>query len=397
MTNYALEEILPLLEENIRKYTSNESTSVRNDTAKRLLRSILYCLDDKAFNHTDETLNELVTNDLNINEVYHNALKTKKEKIIYTKRLYDHIMDNFYYVNNRCYLETIRKGFPCFFERYDIQYDAENHILTLDYPLYQEVTGLCGIDLIYEYLSRIQIEQELMSHFEQSKVKDMLYSFDEDYQELIYNLCKVVLRCALGLSMINKDIYKLVFSEDDLKYLTSILSDKSQVELESLLNNELERVLKTLEIDSDIYYQYFRSDLHDFSVEILNALKYKHLEQVFPSRIKQYEKNISTYQDGIQMNDEELRKLIDEVRECRYISDKLSLVNEHIHSLSDLKELLSEAFFTGEYLEVFWLLQEAELKFLYDEISERLQFSKELEEWENEFILFYQSKFNVIR
>ena len=69
------------------------------------------------------------------------------------------------------------------------------------------------------------------------------------------------------------------------------------------------------------------------------------------------------------MEDERLRELIEEIKDCRYLSDKIAILREQVHSLYDLVELLDTCFYDEEYDEVFQLLSKAELSVLQKSIT----------------------------
>lgn len=60
------------------------------------------------------------------------------------------------------------------------------------------------------------------------------------------------------------------------------------------------------------------------------------------------------------MDDEPLRDLIDEIRPCRHLFDKLLLIQRHVHSLRDLYEVIEACLFGNEVDAVLATLGEAE-------------------------------------
>ncbi|HHV98471.1 MAG TPA: hypothetical protein GXX36_02670 [Clostridiaceae bacterium] len=49
------------------------------------------------------------------------------------------------------------------------------------------------------------------------------------------------------------------------------------------------------------------------------------------------------FKSGVKMDDEEYRKLIEELLSCRYSSDKLEIIREKVKSFDDLEDLLIDA------------------------------------------------------
>jgi hypothetical protein len=66
------------------------------------------------------------------------------------------------------------------------------------------------------------------------------------------------------------------------------------------------------------------------------------------------------YEDGIPIEDESLRQLIEQMKYCSYTSDKIALMRQKISSMADFTELIEECFYEEEYEEVFHALNKNE-------------------------------------
>ena len=138
-----------------------------------------------------------------------------KEKAEKAEELYNEMLLNFCDYGNRCYHDTFVKGMPQFFLYYDSLYNPQNHILTLDYPVVGNVEKLCGIDLIYQYLMCIEIENEFLAGFEEDRIREILLNYHNNYEELISNVSEIILRHILleGIQRIEGDVYDTVRSK----------------------------------------------------------------------------------------------------------------------------------------------------------------------------------------
>ncbi|MPM96741.1 hypothetical protein SDC9_143906 [bioreactor metagenome] len=67
------------------------------------------------------------------------------------------------------------------------------------------------------------------------------------------------------------------------------------------------------------------------------------------------------YVDGAPMDDEKLRRLITEINDCRFISDRIAIVKLEVHSLQDLVEILNVCFWGDDCERLFEELSSAEL------------------------------------
>ena len=146
-SDVTLEEVLPLLAKRVRKYTSAESTSVTNETARQILLSILYCLED-----TNASSMNLITGTESVEERFSSGLKHKQQLLDESRYLLEHIQAHLLPIENDVYKRTILTGIPPFFHDYDVYFGAHLSPGSIDYPLCLEIEGLTGIDFIAEYL-----------------------------------------------------------------------------------------------------------------------------------------------------------------------------------------------------------------------------------------------------
>jgi hypothetical protein len=385
-----MEEVLQILAERVRRFTCNESTSVTYDKARQLTSSILYCMKEEiTYNTTKKKCVALsVDQKISASEAFKLGLARKKEKINEAKVLYQDILKTFCFYENRCYYDTIIKGMPAFFQKYDVEFDAVNHILTLDYPLLYDVKEESGIDLIYEYLYKTQLEQKFLNKFSNDILLEILDGYHEKHSELIINICGLVLRNAIGCMLTNKSIYELNINDGDRQILKIISDDKSLKELEQILSSALDKIIQEEFDNEKKLLEYLKHDIKEFAFEIKTYSDNNCLEKLFLGKREERVLSEVVFKDGISMEDELLRKLIDEMRESRFLSDKLILLMEQVRSLSDLKEILKECFFEGEYNKVFNLLSEGEVKILKDEVFDKKEFDEDLDGWENALLNF---------
>ncbi|MDF2821050.1 MAG: hypothetical protein K0R15_1491 [Clostridiales bacterium] len=396
MNDYSMEELMPILSERVKKYTSNDSTSVTYVIARQLMNSILYCMNEDTTNvgSTNEDLTNkeskkkesdqvrVVDEKINAVDAFRNGLLNKKKKITRSKRLFLEINKTFNAYHNLCYYETVIKGMPAFFAKYDVEFDAGNHILSLDYPLICEIQDLIGIDIIYEYLRRIQLEQLFLSKFPAEWIEKVLLGFHEEYSDYIFNVCKVVLRNVLGCIILNKPINDLLMEDSDLDQLLNISTHKSQEELAIFLASVLEELINDKFEGNKELLNYLKYDMKEFAFEYKYYSESESLDKLFSKTVIEALKAEVWFEEGITMEDDKLRKLIDEMKECRFLSDKLIMLEKEVKGLTDLKEILKECFYKGEFTEVFKLLSEQERKVLRDEIDAKVSTDEDLYEWE---------------
>lgn len=121
------------------------------------------------------------------------------EKANRAKALYDAILQDFEDYGCMNYRDTILKGIPAFFLRYDPVFTPGDHLLTLDYPLLCGNPPLCGVDLILEYLNGIWTEIQFLNRFHPHTVRQLLGRISPSYMELyLDNLCGPMLLHLVG-------------------------------------------------------------------------------------------------------------------------------------------------------------------------------------------------------
>ncbi|MCO1604494.1 hypothetical protein [Desulfosporosinus nitroreducens] len=79
------------------------------------------------------------------------------------------------------------------------------------------------------------------------------------------------------------------------------------------------------------------------ATSIENALKLNTLSKVFITSINPDLEPKIHFESSVKMDDEEYRRLIEELLRCRYSSDKLELIKEKVKSFDDLEDILLDA------------------------------------------------------
>lgn len=262
--NFMNNDIIYLLGERVEKFTMGDSTSVTKETAERILGSILYCIKSDS-NNTIKNLDKslIKKENLDIRTAFYNGLLIKKAKI-----LCEDIKREFCFIDNCYYKDIIWKGMEAFFKNYDVEFNPQYNVLTLDYPLYIEIENLSGIDLIYEYLKRFYIEERFLKKFEIYVIEEVLRGYNENFNNLVINICKIILRNALICKILNKNIYELDVKEIDLDKIKKYIDNNTQEKMVRLIDEKLKLLLKELSLEEEVFYTYFKLDIKEFVKEL---------------------------------------------------------------------------------------------------------------------------------
>lgn len=269
------EKLSPILIKLLKKYTSNESSSVSKETAIMITNSILYCI-----NETTNKNNIAIPNfNEDLETLYNYGYNMVLEKINKSKELYNIILENFTSYGIKNYYDTIIKGIPEFFINYNPKYDATNNILTFDYPLLsvkKVPSNLCGIDLLYEYLKNILIEMKFLSNYDTYEIQSVLNRIIPAYSQDLYldNITYPILLIVLIKLLMKAEAPLLDLSCDDLYLIKDALKDDSIHDIKMRLDLILKKLFK------DSAYEYFKTILDDYSNRLYYAVKHNCLNNL---------------------------------------------------------------------------------------------------------------------
>ena len=191
---YTMEELVPLVGELAGSYAGYESSSISYEKAQQLMKAVLYCIQEAQEMPAGSQRKEVRNVEKNsAKQTYRIGLDLVKKKVSGALQLFNTITEDFYSAGNRVLEDTVLKGMPAFFQYYDAQYAPQDTILTLDYPVLNDLSACSGIDAIYEYLRCIELEQHFLKESDEQMVLAALErrGFGDPLQ--IGNLCEAVL------------------------------------------------------------------------------------------------------------------------------------------------------------------------------------------------------------
>ncbi len=195
----------------------------------------------------------------------------------------------------------------------------------------------------------------------------MLRGYDEKYTDLLVNIFRIVFTNALGHTLLGKSAGGLKIDSIDRKSLQEKLEYLSQDQLCKVLETASIKLCKQLDFTNDFFQQYIYKTIRDICERLKNALENEQLESIFVSSKEKLIKPIIHFMDGDKTEDELFRKLANEIRECRFVTDKLSIIQKDIHSISDLVDILeADCLFDNEFAELFQVLGDNELATLFN-------------------------------
>lgn len=252
--DYEMEELVPIVGKLAEKYTSHESTSITYEKAEQLIGAVLYCIHELwESSGNAPSLNKK----LSAQRAYEMGAAYVREKTGKALDLYNRILPEFCHYENKCLYDTFVKGIPEFFKWYDIQFEPQNTILTLDYPLLKDISEYTGIDKIFEFIKSIGLEQKFLKLFPAGYVINILSKDNRNWQESMDNICEIVFTHVIGHIMLGKSLTVIELKETDYFYMQEMFEQIA-----------LEDIKKHLEVTLEIYIKnYYENDR-----ELLNYL-----------------------------------------------------------------------------------------------------------------------------
>ena len=263
--SYEAEDLVPIVAELAKRYTSGESSSITYEAAGRLMEAVLYCI--REF-EKGEAFSLTTGKKLPAGKCYERGLELVEKKVQDALKLYNRMMLYFSGYGNRCLQDTVGKGMPEFFKWYDYRLNPQDTLLTLDYPILMDLSADTGIDRIYGYLLCISLEQKFLRKFHRDFVREALAEYDSRYQWMIDNLCEVVLFKVIRYIVLDKNLTEPDFSPEELSRLQKIIREKSLEELREKLKEAVDDLVDDYFEEDENLKTYLYAAIQNISVRM---------------------------------------------------------------------------------------------------------------------------------
>jgi hypothetical protein len=355
-----------LLAKQVRRYTNGESSSVKVETAQTIMQSIFYVIGLYLKSFSDVDMCIVLLKQKPLLELYQHGKKLIEEQLDKAQQLLTKIENDGFITDNQAYNDTIRDALPPFFSAYDIDFAAHDTPASIDYPLCNDKMDLVGIEYVLNYLKTLCMENKFLNFFAMPVINRLLYSFNDHYKDLLVNIFELVLTNSLGCVLVNKDFTQLNIEPEERRYLEGKLLNlvKADLDLNNILQEGLIQLCTELDISDKLLQKYMKEIIPELSLRIKNALENNSLESIFISFRESQLKPVF-FQEGNKMDDELFRSIIAEIKECSDVSDKISIIQREIHSISDFIDILGGyCIFEDEFTAIFNSLGDMELALL---------------------------------
>ena len=185
---YSMEELLPVVSTLVEEFTGKESSSVTYERTRQLMEAVIYCIAHLEIKDAPVAVDGV----LSARDAYRMGYDSVVEKVGKTLEKYNDMMEFFDCYGNRNYGDTVEKAFPGFFLYYDPKFAPMDHIITMDYPIFNIDSQGEGIDIITQYIDCIWEEQMYLKQYPREYVVEMLRSFHPRYEGEFFNLREIL-------------------------------------------------------------------------------------------------------------------------------------------------------------------------------------------------------------
>ena len=354
--------LIELMAKEVERFTNDESSSVPIEIAQELLQSVTYLIGIHLKTVPDiQTKLELLKKET-MSVLFYRGLDEGSRVYKEAQLLLKELQKNYRKLESIAYHDTLFQGIPEFFHAYNMEFGAHELPGSIDYPLLIPVGGYFGVEMIARYLQRLSIEDRIISCFMKDRINLLLHSFDREAEHLLINICELVIINSFGCILLNKTVKELNISNTEIAELQKRLCGLDKVAVAGLMTevlSELEEEL-TLSIEEKSYLQ---AALTEITERFWNNCKYGTLEHFFIPTIPRDEE-IEEVIDGLPMEDDKLRELIQEINNLHSIDEKAALIRERVRSMADLTLILEDCFYPEEYLSLYRLFDKEEVKLL---------------------------------
>lgn len=272
-----MEAFLPVVAKLAERYTGFESTSVTYEKAEQLMGAVLYCI--KEMENCEQ--NSIVSGEnRSAQQAYEIGYQCVVEKVTRTLKLYHDILSDFSGYGNRCLYDTVIKRIPEFFKWYDAEFEPQNTIVLLDYPVGKDLSKYSGIDKIYEFLSCIRIEQLFLHAFPEDEIRSVLCKCDCEYQNMLGNICETVYMVVLCHVLIQKPWGTELQAEDYARLQKTFLQTDEQ-EIKEQLTMATRLFVQKYEGENKELSDYLLAFLEGIFVRLKMAVQNDSIKRVF--------------------------------------------------------------------------------------------------------------------
>ncbi len=361
-------QIMALLAESIVRYTGGESTSVRTETAQRIMMSVLYAVDAylKSIGTPEDAVAFIPTG--SVKKIYAGGLELLEKTFVDTKQIYREVLKNKLGIRNVAYHSTV-DDLCQFFDRYDMRFNTQDTIASIDYPLLFDDQEVQGVYYIKQYLEKLAWETEFCRLFSIQDINKLLFNYGRVYRidccESLVNVFEIVLNNAIFSVMAGCSSKILDISRCQFNYLENKLKAMDSGQCSVLVSASIGALLGELQIEKPVLRNYIQKYKEVLMPRLENALRNSSIAHLVILDEPEPERNGYILNEGKRMDNDSFCALFEEIMNCSDVKQKVEIISNEIESLSDFVDLLeADCLYGDEYRALFNSLGDLELSVL---------------------------------
>lgn len=255
-----------LLEERIRRYTMGDSSSIPVDIARRLLESILYCLDVQK-----RAGKNALPDTAPMKARWQSGVDASKRIAKRARLLLLQAQRTPPPLTNTGYCDTL-SALPAFFSNYDPDFFAQEIPCSFDYPLCQPVSdALLGAEYMQDYLRRLLAENALLLAFPREALLSLYETYYIDYADLLVNLYLPAAEMAVLCALSGAPVRGLKLTPEQLLALNEKLQKATETEAQGVIDEAAENALLELQLSGSFLRDYLKKTARDLLVRLRAA------------------------------------------------------------------------------------------------------------------------------
>ncbi len=268
-------ETMVLLRELTLRYTHGASSSVRVETAQRLMASALFCVGHGLKRLDDAQAASEKVCAASVRSLYEKGRGCVEETAQHTRALLAEVRNKRVVTCNLAYNDTIGSGLEAFFDAYDAEFGAHENPGSIDYPV--RVPARDGIEYMEAYLSRVDIQNRFCHAA--GYTDRLLHGYYRGGKDLLINLFDLMLSCCVGAVLCGKQPDEYLTAQD-AAYLGRRLKDLPDNRLKAMLRLACTQSCAKLRVDEETA-THAAAAMDALLPDIRTALRTGHPETVF--------------------------------------------------------------------------------------------------------------------
>lgn len=229
-----MKELIAIVEQLAERCAGFENSSLTYEKVQSLMEAVCYCVDEyRRSCSLDGPSDPLPADDssLDVKAAYSLGYQLVVKKTVRLRELYNDLSVDFHDYGMECLRSTVLDGIPEFFKWYDARFAPQETLLTLDYPILEDLHSMSGVDAVYAYMVCICLEQKFLRALGEEYVRDVLTAYSVHYGVLIENICSIVLLDVVRHFFLNRPLVQAGFSGEDKEKLREQLKGKKKEEI----------------------------------------------------------------------------------------------------------------------------------------------------------------------